>query len=319
MASRTRSAPAGVSDPSESGSGTVMTSSRRCSKTRFRDAGTNAVTYPAPARIAASAARQGAPVRPSEPPHTRTVPDANFVPSTARRGMRASASGPIRPTRASTGAPSGIPMSTTRTSPACALPGLIHRPGLEAWKVTVTSARTAAPATSPFEAFTPLGTSTATTGQAARLSCAIAPATGSRGSPSNPVPKSASTATSAPSRAPAASGRGAGPGRRSRLAAASPRNSSGGAVSMTSTSRPCSRSRRAATRPSPPLLPFPHTTATVPAGARSATARATPAPARSISSSEGTPCSSIAQASIARIWSASKSGSSQSGRAMGGC
>ena len=88
-----------------------------------------------------------------------------------------------------------------RTSPACALPGRIHSPGLAAWKVTVTAARTAlrrrprrstrrrrwarrrrrrAPATS--------------------LSAAIAVATAPRGSPAKPVPSSAST-SHAPARA----------------------------------------------------------------------------------------------------------------------
>jgi hypothetical protein len=49
-----------------------------------------------------------------------------------------------------------------------ALAGAIHRPGLARWKVTVTSARTAGPATSPVEASIPLGTSTATTGAGGR-------------------------------------------------------------------------------------------------------------------------------------------------------
>ena len=78
--------------------------------------------------------------------------------------------------------------------------------------------------------------------------------------------------------------------------------------------RPSSRSRRATTRPSPPLFPFPITTRTGPGPATRATDRASPVPARSIRSSEGTPCSSIAHASTARISSASWSGSSQAGR-----
>ena len=64
---------------------------------------------------------------------------------------------------ASTGAPVGIPMSSTRTSPACSLPGAIHSPGLAAWKVAVAgpdrSAGHLAGAPS-----TPLGTSAASTG-----------------------------------------------------------------------------------------------------------------------------------------------------------
>ncbi len=74
-------------------------------------------------------------------------------------------------------------MSSVCTSPACALPGRIHNPGLAAWKVTVTDARTAAPRTTPVEASTPLGTSTLTTGASAALTASIACATGPRGSP----------------------------------------------------------------------------------------------------------------------------------------
>ena len=54
---------------------------------------------------------------------------------------------------------------------------------------------------------------------------------------------------------------------------------------------------RAATRPSPPLFPLPQTMAAR-RGATSAAASATARPALSISSSEGTRCSLIAQASV---------------------
>ena len=137
-------------------------------------------------------------------------------------------------------------MSITRTSPAWALPGAIHSPGLAAWKVAVASARTAVPATSPVEASTPLGTSQATTDGRARrprLIASIAPAAGSRGSPAKPVPRIASTIAAAPSerrrpeQAPAPD-----PGRRSKLVRASPRSSSAGPRAARDTSRPCSRS-----------------------------------------------------------------------------
>src|SRR5437762_689848 len=59
--------------------------------------------------------------------------------------------------------------------------------------VTVTSARTAAPATSPVDAFTPDGMSTATTGAPAPLIRSISAAVSSRGAPFIPVPSSAST------------------------------------------------------------------------------------------------------------------------------
>ena len=56
------------------------------------------------------------------------------------------------------------PMSTTMTSPAWKRPGPTTSPTLRPCIVTVTSASTAAPSTSPVEAFTPDGMSTASTG-----------------------------------------------------------------------------------------------------------------------------------------------------------
>jgi hypothetical protein len=100
-----------------------MTSSRRTSKIGSSEAGTSAVTYPAPARIAASEAMQGAPVSPVEPPQTITCPALNLVESRPRRGTWSSTALPIRPIDGAAGPPSGIPIGTVRTSPACALPG----------------------------------------------------------------------------------------------------------------------------------------------------------------------------------------------------
>ena len=132
-------------------------------------------------------------------------------------------------------------------------------------------AATAAPAISPVDASTPLGTSQATTHAPlplapASLIAAIAPAAGSRGSPEKPVPRIASTIPAAPSSAAAANGAAGDPGSRSAFTLASPRSSSTSPSSSTSTSRPRSRSRRAATNPSPPLLPLPHTATIRPAG-----------------------------------------------------
>ena len=180
-------------------------------------------------------------------------------------------------------------MSMTSTSPACALPGSIHRPGLAAWNVAVAAARTAAPATSPVEASTPLGTSAATTGAPAgvdRLDRAAAPARAAR----RRSPCRASRRRPRPRR----------PARRARTARARPRSRSRfaarvaaqlrGRAAARRTSRPASRSRRAATSPSPPLLPLPQTTATGPPSARPRRRRAaSPAPARSIRSSDGMP------------------------------
>ena len=138
-------------------------------------------------------------------------------------------------------------MSTTTTSPACALPGAIHRPGIAAWKVAVIVARTASPATAPVAASTPDGTSAATTNASAPLMAAMAAATWSRGLPEKPVPSMASTMTAAPSSAPAANGIGGSPGRRSRMTAASPVSFAGSEVCRTLTLRPAWRRSRATT------------------------------------------------------------------------
>ena len=199
-----------------------------------------------------------------------------------------------------------MPISTMLTSPASSLPGFTCSPIFEPWKVAVTSAFTASPCASPLDASTPEGTSQATTGASWPLMARIAPDTGSRGSPEKPVPSSASTTAPDPSRRPASSGRGGSPGSRSRFARASPFKSATSPTASTSTRCPSSRRIRAATRPSPPLLPFPITIRTGP-GPRGAAAvtRANPIPACSMRSSEGTPCSSIAQESTARISPAS--------------
>ena len=70
-----------------------------------------------------------------------------------------------------TGAPRGnADVEHARRSPACALPGSIHRPGLAAWKVAVAvGADRGARRPRRVEASTPLGTSTLTTGAARRV------------------------------------------------------------------------------------------------------------------------------------------------------
>ncbi len=249
---------------------------------------------------------------PRDPPATMTWPDVNFVPARVRRGISARIDGPMSPAAGSAGAPSGMPMSMTATRPACSLPGLIHRPGLAAANVAVAVACTAAPPTSPVDASTPLGTSAAMTGASAASMAARTDAAGSRGAPVTPVPSTASTIAATPSRRSGANG-SLSTGSARRFAAASPCSSSGGGTSRTRTTRPPRCSRRAATRPSPPLLPLPQTIATGPVGATSHTRPARPSPARSMSCSDGTPRSSIAQRSVARIASASNSGSAQSG------
>src|SRR5947199_8672886 len=99
--------------------------------------------------MADSEARHGAPVSPREPPHTRTLPAANFVDARPRRGIASTTRSEIRPIWKSPGPPAGIPISITETEPAWVLPGSIHSPGFAAWNVAVARARPATPPTAP--------------------------------------------------------------------------------------------------------------------------------------------------------------------------
>jgi hypothetical protein len=146
-----------------------------------------------------------APVKPREPPTISAWPELNLVESAPRRGASPSTASPISPAGASTGAPTGIPMSATRTSPECDLPGAIQCPSLGAWKLTVAPARTATPSTSPEEASTPEAMSAATTGASQPLIASTAASAGARGAPLNPVPKIASMTTPEPASAEASS------------------------------------------------------------------------------------------------------------------
>ncbi len=139
-----------------------------------------------------------APVRPREPPTTSTWPESNLVELGVRGGTRASTPSAITPPAGSPGAPTGMPISATRSSPVCAFPGAIQCPSLALWKLTVTSASTAIPFTSPVDASTPEAMSAATTGAPQSLIASIAASAGARGAPENPVPKIASTITPAP-------------------------------------------------------------------------------------------------------------------------
>ncbi len=156
-------------------------------------------------------------------------------------------------------------MSATSTTPASVAPGRSTTPAFGAPNVTVRSARTAAPATAPVAPSTPEGTSTATTeGPPSRDR--IASACSPSGAPRNPVPKIASTATSAlaSSRDAAAPVHGRTRTRvaesRPRFAAAGSWRSASGSSRSTVTPIPHDARYLAATNPSPPLLPRPQTT-----------------------------------------------------------
>ena len=215
----------------------------------------------------------GAPVSPREPPATSTAPELNFVESRrAARDARDRAGLDQPDVRRVLGrrARAGCRSSITRTAPACSLPGAIHRPGLAAWKVAVAAARTATPcdlAGRGVDAAGDVG------GDDRRARGRSAPRSRPRRARaarrSKPVPSSASTTHRARRPAPRArTATGAVAGQALEVGRASPLQLAAvGRAASTSTSRPCSRSSRAATSPSPPLLPFPHTTATGPSGA----------------------------------------------------
>ena len=180
-------------------------------------------------------------------------------------------------------------MSATRTAPHLSLPGSSRWPGFLRKKVTVAVACTTGPAACPVVPSSPLGTSTARTGLPAPLMAATASAAAPSMVRERPAPNMASMMTSAP--LSAAAGRvSISPSQRPAMAAASPRRASRLPSSHTRTPWPCSRSIRAATKPSPPLLPGPQRTATEKrAPPSSAAAAATARPAASISAKPGVP------------------------------
>ena len=139
-----------------------------------------------------------APVSPREPPAIVTWPEENLVDWAPRLGARSRTAASIVPASGREGAAGGIPIGATRNSPVLHFPGAIRCPTLAAWKLTVTSAATAAPAISPVDASTPEAMSQATTGAPHPLIASIAFHAGSRGAPENPVPKIASTTAPEP-------------------------------------------------------------------------------------------------------------------------
>ena len=245
---------------------------------------------------------------------SRTLPSAAAHRAPTARSGRSS-SHPARPAESR--------CRSVSTSPACALPGAIHRPGFPAWKVTVAAARTAAPDATPVEASTPLGTSTLTTGALAAFTASIASANRAAGltleagaqqrvhdhrRPRERLLRSLAD----PRLAPTAPRLAAAPDSRAR-----PRRSRPAApCTPPSPRRPASRSRRADHQPVPAVVSLPADHRHGPIRGHSLDRPRHPAPARSIKSSEPTPRSSIAQRSTARIVSASSSGSQPVGKSV---
>ncbi len=114
----------------------------------------------------------GAPVSPSEPPHTSTLPAANLVEARPRRGIRPttrSAISPIRGSRRAAGRDPDVDHPAPRRRASCRDRSIAL--AWPAWNVAVARAATATPATSPVDASTPLGTSQATTTAPSEPAC----------------------------------------------------------------------------------------------------------------------------------------------------
>ena len=191
-----------------------------------------------------------------------------------------------------------MPMSRATTFPHTSAPSLRRSPLFNSPIVTVTSARTQE-TYCPLSPPRPLGMSAETTFAPLALMRAIASANLPSGAREKPVPKIASMMTS---NLRSGKAEKTSPVYFSRWAAQSAESLS---VSVnTAVSNPFSASRRAAHHPSPPLLPPPQTASTLlPPNEESSfsVSSAIAAPARSISSCDGTPRSSMVCLSAARI------------------
>jgi hypothetical protein len=191
-----RAEPPAAVPASVSGSSTNTASRSAPWTTGSTASATATATSPAPARYAAVPASVGAPVIRREPPTTTANPAARLCVSGARCGSIAATSPASTSSRSPRIRSGGNPIGSTSITPADVAPGSNTSPGLGAPNVTVRSACAAAPATAPVAPSTPEGMSTATTGTEEAFSAAIASACMPSGTPRNPVPKIASTATS---------------------------------------------------------------------------------------------------------------------------
>src|ERR1700733_6049036 len=124
---------------------------------------------PAPPATAPPVDSRAAPAYLSLPASRPSTPRrylSDSAPGRGRRAAMSSACGALASGVESRYGPR--PMSTSSTTPAWPLPGSISSPGLNAPNVTVTSARTAGPSTSPVSASMPLGRATARGGRGRR-------------------------------------------------------------------------------------------------------------------------------------------------------
>ena len=177
------------------------------------------------------------------------------------------------------------PKLSNQTWPHWSRPCPVNRPGFNVSRLKQNCAVTHSAPACPVSAFRPVGTSTASTGAEpaprAAIHCAMRPS-GTRAADAAPMPSSASMPRSncaggaSANRTPASSARWY-----DRAASAGAVPGVPSHVTTTCLPQPCSC--RAASRPSPPLLPGPQATHRVWAcGATASASRATDRPARCI-------------------------------------
>ena len=191
----------------------------------------------------------------------------------------------MSPATGSAGAPSGMPMSTTSHAARVLLARADPQARLRRRRTSRSRSR-APRRRRPRRSMRRRrwGRRPRSTGASAASMAAMTDAAGSRGAPVTPVPRTRVDDRGDALEALRRERLGLAPAARGGSSAASPCSSSGGGTSRTRTTRPPLCSSRAATRPSPPLLPLPQTIATGPVGATSHTSPARPSPARSMSS-----------------------------------
>ena len=144
-----------------------------------------------PVRSAANDTKAGAPEKTSLPPTTSKRPKSPLCAVAVRAFFtRKTSPGP-----ANFSSSRGNPMSRTTKSPTYFL--ALRSPVFGLWKVTVTSAFTALPKTSPLSESIPVGTSTAILSASKALICSTICVMGGLSFPLVPVPSNASTTTSA--------------------------------------------------------------------------------------------------------------------------
>ncbi len=228
-----------------------------------------------------------APAMPPAPPTTRTRPRSPLCISALNGGSTSRSHASVT-APGHDGSGGGKPMSATSTRP--------HTVRCSRWprrnppKVTVVTARTQGAKTTPVDRSRPEGPSTATTGAASRISRSMAPAAAPAWRAPGPGAEQRveRDAAATPVVVRARSTRTPCMVARIWFSRQSGDGSPGNATAVTLT--PSAARARAATKPSPPLLPVPHTT-TTPSASREpnswATAAATARPADSISTRLG--------------------------------